>query len=1051
MSSFFCFNAKASQQQTETCKSVIDFNFPIQKADVALTNFSEKANISVIYRYDLVKNVMANSLVGEYTCNEAIKVLLKGTSLEGNFERQHLLILEKKNTRHSKMNTKKSILATLFASLLSSNSVAQQEDGDNTSQTATDSTEVIQVSGIRSSLMSSLNSKRNSDSMQDSIVAEDLGKFPDSNVAESLQRIPGVTIDRSGGEGQKITVRGFGPDFNTVLLNGRRIASTSNASIGGAIGTDQRGQSLSSRGFNFDILAAELIGGADVYKSSKASFQEGGVGSTVDLRTLRPLSLKDGFSGALSAKATYEDLAGTTSPNLFAFGATQILDGKLGLLGSVSYQKREALREFATTAGGYIRQTVSEGDTTGFANAVGNIPGTYYYPRNLDLLSSEQDRERFGATFTAEYKANEDVSFVLDVLHSEFTNHDSSSRVGGFFVPNNSTGVVFDDNNTVTQFDNENRVIAYVAEGMERPTSLTAIGANLNWIISPTLSSSIDLSYSQGRDRSAEDGGKGYFMVLREAGTLLYDNTQGNVPGLGSSVGFGEDLNNISSHVTRRDGVNLTNELAELKLDFEWLVDFGALDSIAFGVNYSSESRDSAPYQSANTSFNNGDRVPIPAEFLTASNQTDFLGGYSQLPNTFVSYDPNQVINYYESTEGLTARDINLGLEAGSSASAIPATGFDAVLNQAQVFDVTEDIFAAYVQAIFYGELNDKDWNIIAGLRYVDTTTESNSFETSLIDLLPIENDPTAYNGVLTDDLVAVRSGGDYTKLLPSINARYEVFEDVVLRAAYSQTITRPPLEYLTATTNFGNLFRPDSLVASAGNVNLQPFESENLDLSLEWYYGEASFLTAALFSKNVDGFIVTKVSQADYEIVNSQNISDNPSINGNQVTFSVTRPENSEELLVKGLELGFQHTFDLLPEPFNGLGISANATFVNSDKEFDTSNNEQSFALEGLGDSRNLVVFYENSGLELRLAYSVRDRFLLSASSGASGEPVFTEDYTQLDFRGSYQLTEFVQVFVEGTNLTGEEIQQTGRFSNHFLYLEDSGARYSLGVRASF
>ncbi|MET0535411.1 MAG: TonB-dependent receptor plug domain-containing protein, partial [Steroidobacter sp.] len=186
---------------------------------------------------------------------------------------------------------------------------------------AAEALEEVVVTGIRGSLSESAEIKHSSNLILDSISSEDLGKFPDSNVAESLQRIPGVSIDRSDGEGRFVTVRGFGPEFNTVLLNGRSFAS------------DNEG-----REFSFDLLAAELIAGADIYKSAMASVPDGGIGATINVKTPRPLEL-GGFKAIVSGKGMYEELSEEVAPQGFALLSDVFADGKLGLLGAVSYQE----------------------------------------------------------------------------------------------------------------------------------------------------------------------------------------------------------------------------------------------------------------------------------------------------------------------------------------------------------------------------------------------------------------------------------------------------------------------------------------------------------------------------------------------------------------------------------------------------------------------------------------------------------------------------------------------------------------------------------------
>lgn len=240
------------------------------------------------------------------------------------------------------MNSNYSIARKLLGatSLLTLMTVATTANAQLANDSYTPSDEVI-ATGIRSSIIKSLDRKRNSDDIQDSIIAEDIGKFPDTNVAESLARISGVSIDRAGGEGSQVTVRGFGPGFNTVLVDGRRIA------------TDTAG-----RNFRFDLIGADLLGGADIYKTSAPHLQAGGIGSTIDLGLHKPFD-KRGFRAVASARGVYEANSKEVAPQFFGLVSNTFADDKVGVLASVSYQTRKAAQD-QIAAGNYIRQNISE-------------------------------------------------------------------------------------------------------------------------------------------------------------------------------------------------------------------------------------------------------------------------------------------------------------------------------------------------------------------------------------------------------------------------------------------------------------------------------------------------------------------------------------------------------------------------------------------------------------------------------------------------------------------------------------------------------------------
>ncbi len=1004
-----------------------DINIGTTDAAAALNTLSRQTNYPLLFNYEQIKSLRVNSLKGNYTLEEALTLIFKGTGFEGhllNGEALTVSPVQSSETQTEEENMilkgrKKQLLTGASAAIMSATvpaaAIAQEAPVD----------EVVAV-GIRQSLKASSDIKRNSDSVVDVITAEEAGKFPDSNVAEALQRIPGVTIDRDNGEGQSVTVRGFGPDFNTVLLNGRRLAN----------------DGANSRGFNFDTISSELIGGAEVYKTAPSHLQEGGIGSTINLATLRPLDVKDGL-GVLKVQGNYESLSDEVAPSAFGLFSKKFANATIGILGSISYQRRKSTREVAQTDG-YIRQTVVEGATDGFANAVGNTPGTFFLPRNFNLFVDDQDRERIGGNVTLQFEPNETINLTIDALHSQFVVDSNANTLATFYVPNDVRNATIDSNNTLTAFDNINRVNAYVQQSFNRDAKVTAIAGNLEFTPNEKFSGDIDISYSDAENDGTSDDGRNFFSVVRDFSTLRFDNTAGGVPSLSSDPGFGLDLNALTSHFTRRNGTTVQDEIFEVKGNFAYQLEIGPFQELTGGVLYSTEDRSTDEFLSANPCFNCGDTVPIPAGFVTELDTTGFLsdsGG--NFPDFFPVYDVDQVIDFYESAEGLAARDANLGLAPGTSAAALPATGFDPVLLPGNSFGVSEDLLAFHANIRLGDDGSTIPWTLNAGFRWVETDVTSNGTERTLTDLTPIPNDPTEFAATFAADN-PVTAESSYSNFLPSVNFKVEPVEDLVLRMAFSKTLTRPGLSLLNPVLTFPAQFRPSLLNATGGNVELEPFVSDNWDIAAEYYFGSGSYISGAFFQKSVDGFIVTTVGAEPLPIANSGGIS-NPLIQGGTATFNITRPQNLETASVEGFELGVQHTFE------NGFGFQANATFVDSDAVVDVNNIAQNFALEGLGDSRSAVVFYENDKFNARVAYTQRDEFLQAASTGAGGEPLFTGKFDQLDARVTYFINDTFEIFADGINLLGEDLRQRGRFENHFGRLEKTGARFTFGGAARF
>ena len=264
--------------------------------------------------------------------------------------------------------------------------------------------------------------------------------------------------------------------------------------------------------------------------------------------------------------------------------------------------------------------------------------------------------------------------------------------------------------------------------------------------------------------------------------------------------------------------------------------------------------------------------------------------------------------------------------------------------------------------------------------------------------------------------------------------------------------MTRPTLDSMSPVTVITTTRQGGDLTSTSGNPELEPFESTNIDLSLEWYYDEASYVSVGYFSKDVENFIINTQENKTFTLADGSTLTD-PSTGSDTgaadssdaiATFTNTLPSNGESAKVDGIELAIQHTFD------NGFGAMANATFADSNAELDPYDISQTFALTGLSDSLNLVAFYEEGPLQVRVAWNWRDEFVQSLTQNAGNGPTIVEDYAQLDISGSYDLNESLSVFFEGINLTEEYVHKRGRFDNHLLLIEDSGRRFAFGVRGS-
>jgi iron complex outermembrane receptor protein len=896
-----------------------------------------------------------------------------------------------------------------------------------------DTLQEVVVTGIRQSLSSAAERKRNAEIVMDSITQEDLGKFPDANVAESLQRIPGVSIDRSNGEGQFVTVRGLGPQFNTVLFNGRTLASATKNANGNY-----------AREFSFDLLAAELISGADVYKTSQARMQDGGIGATINLHTARPLDLK-GFKAVVTGKANYEQSSGDTTPQAFGLVSDTFADDKFGLLASVSYQKRTPSINSVNTDGYLPNVSVGPSNAPLFNNV--------YAPRNLNVNNALDRRTRLGETLVGQFRPTDELVLTVDGLYDQFKSDSDNHSLGAWFEPSQYTAATIDQNRTVTSLTTNGNA-DMINQSTLRDTTTYEAGFNADWKPQDSLHVVFDATTSRAKDAGA---GKSFFTVTGVPTTYSFAEAQGD--GFPSVFGFTPGaLTNPAlarTHLAQRAGSDVSDRVNEAKLDVEWKPNLGPFSAGRTGFSYTDRKLQTFSAGTLNVNCFYCGYPTLTDPTLLHNFTVDGLSSSGNVPHTFLAYDPNAYLAFLASPAALAARDVALNLAPGTSAADFATQsqghGYDAVPNPPDF--VKERVYAGYVEADFQGEVLDRSWLLNVGGRYIHTSVTAHSQQRALVDLLPIPNDPTLYNAVYQNNgqYVPVDKDSSYNSFLPDANLSVNLAPKVVARLAASKTLTRPELNDLRPVTSY-DVTRPASLESSGGNADLKPYKSTNYDVSLEWYPASTTTLSVAGFYKDIKDFIVTTIQNETVTIANAGNLPVGGFITGpNEATFAAARPRNAGSADVRGVELNVVHTFDWLPGFLNGFGTQLNATFVSTNRTFAKLTPAERFAVVGLGNSQNAVLFYEKYGLSARIAYNRREGFLSSISQGAGSEPLFVRTYGQFDASASYDLTKNVQLLVEGTNIFNEKYITTGRYDNQVRAWYDYGARFDAGVRLKF
>jgi len=921
--------------------------------------------------------------------------------------------------------------------------------------------EVI-ATGIRSSLKQSLDVKRDSNQVVDAISAEDVGKFPDSNIAESLQRITGVAIDRSGGEGQFITVRGLGPEFNTVTLNNRTLA------------TDNDG-----REFSFDVISSDIISRAEVFKTATPNLQSGGIGANVNIVTARPLE-RPGTRFAASLSGTYDTLREEISPEGSVVGSWTNEDNTIGFAGGLSYSDRKTQRDRVLTGGFSERSGAPFINTNGAgtAGAVGltdaanveALPAGARVQQQAIVSRDIQDRQRITANGTAQFSPNDAITLTVDGLYSEFDIESFDTQFSGFFSPPFIDPVV-DANGTVTSFSRPGLDFLARNPGLttgpsqndnvltsdNRKAETYLIGANLDWELNDSITANFDVSTSKATRNETNP-----FVVL---GALAPSSPLITLPD-------GSDLTNITNIVGPQDGsiqrlhfVNVVrqeveDEISEAKTSFDWAANNEMNTVISVGASYSNRIKrldqddNFSPTQGGGifcaycgyaTDFDesilrqvNLDGFlsgvsgvdGIPLNFLTAS----FEDAFAQLNSDAAISDPSRsgrgAIGDAELRARRDATDSFLGF-------------YDPERNPAASFKVAEMVSAAFFNAAWESTLGDVPYAANFGFRVAHTETTSSGVDQPVIQFRESDGDTQLIPvfGVATD--VQIRNS--YTNFLPSTNIKFDVAEDKIIRLAASKTVTRPTLTALGVSNQFGG--RANAPTSTGGNPNLEAFESTNFDAAFEWYMDDLSFFGVTGFYKDFGNFLESQTIGVPGQVVFPAGNASNPG--GTDVTrtinFQDTRTRNGETGSIIGLELAAQKAFE------NGFGVQANYTYVDSSIDRAAGSGNEDLDYNGLSPhSFNVSGFYEKGPIQARISYNYRDEFLVQAFSD-QGEPRQRESFGQVDFSAAYAVNDIFQVFAEGINVLDADTRDFSRFRNRLLTYEDTGSRFVLGVRGSF
>jgi TonB-dependent receptor len=945
--------------------------------------------------------------------------------------------------------------------------------------------QTIVVRGIRSTLESSLNLKRNAQGVVDGISAEDIGKFPDTNLAESLQRISGVSIDRSIGEGSRVTVRGVGPDFNIVLLNGRQMPASSIADTGAS----------NSRAFDFGNLASEAIAGIEVYKTSRAASPTGGIGATINIKTARPLE-NPGLRGSFGVKGVLDTSNGRLpstmagdefTPEVSGIYSNTFASGKFGIALSGSYQERDLGYNQAAVGGGWI---VSRGNAGALANANNANPADitnkpkpddlYSLPQNLIYSVNGVKRQRTNGQLTLQYAPTKNLTATLDFTYSELKLQSKRNELSAWFDFGPSSSSWTDGPIASPKFYSETRGpgnsplrkglgdVAMAGADYATRNENKSTGLNVAWKYSDRLKFEFDFHSSTAT--SGADSPYGSNAVLGTAAfnraTTAVDFTR-DFPVL--SI-YDSDINPALMRVTgssfRNSFMKSGVDQAQLKGQFK-TTDDSKLD---FGLSLNKVKNRSA--------FSNVQQDDWGGLQSNGADYPDSVWRADQIRPYFSKINGSgspSLYNQFFTWDFKTVRDL-----------AAAARGDQALFLASSTFTtdrrVEEESQSAYLQYV-------KDWDTrfpmrsAIGVRYESTDVTS----TALVPVAVGINWTAAneYPIKFADGPGFTTLKGSYKHLLPSIDVDVDVTDNMKLRASYGESIGRPLWGDIQGGQTLNALTRIDGGTGQQGNPALKPLKSKNFDLSFEWYYAKGSYAAVGYFRKEIDNYIgITQIDATPFnlrtpvkgafwnEAVAASCPTEDPvcirdfifakydgqfGINkasgvipgqpGDPIAnFRITAPANQRSASLDGLEFNVQHMFGK-----TGFGMSANYTLVNSGLKYDNGSIGEQFALEGLSDSANLVVFFENDKWQVRAAYNWRDKFLSGRFDGKGPNPVYTEAYGQLDINASYKVTERLSVHAEVINANDGVQRLHGRAKEQALYVTQTGPRYMIGANYKF
>ncbi|HYZ47850.1 MAG TPA: TonB-dependent receptor [Sphingomonas sp.] len=860
---------------------------------------------------------------------------------------------------------------------------------------AESSSDDIIVTGFRASLQQSLEAKRLSDGVADVLSAEDIGKFPDKNVAEALQRVPGIVINREFGEGERVSLRGTAPNLTKTLVNGHGIATADWFILD---------QLSATRSFNYLTLPAEIVGQLDVYKSPQADVEEGGIGGTINVHTRHPLDLTP-WAISASAQAVYSDRSGKWDPQASGLISWKNADETFGVLIGGVYQKREIRRDGVEVLG---YQSVTTGGQTA------------QVPSLIGSALFQQERERYGGNVELQFRPSDSLEIVATGLYSRFNASNfnqnylawTANALGGGGTLTNATvqdGTVV--KGTITSVPG-GRAVVYDAIYRDAFAETWSGDLDLNWQVSDSGRLHVKGGYTRARGLTQSQP----FYEGGAPGAFTFDIT-GRLPQVSFTGVDPTRPNDLIFDFASLHRVGNVDKEKYLYADFEQEVDWGPISALRIGGKVTDHDRVASFLATTYGSF----FLPLSQSGCggRACTSADFAGG--SLPGDFLDNIalPGTLTNYFNVD---TAKLISI-------LNSQPAANRARVLNPPENYSINEKTYGGYVMARI-GQKGDR-FHGNFGVRVISTDQTSRGNQLGV----PANTPGAVDNPFGTYLPIVVKKS--YTDFLPSVNLAFDVTPTVVVRFAAGRTIARPDYTDIVPRVSLN----PGSLTGDGGDPSVKPYRANGADLSVEWYPDRDTIVAAALYYKDIQSYIVNRTVQETFPVQTSTpNLSRCTLVDAGQqlynCLFDINRRSNGAGGTNKGFELQVSRPI------WGGFGAVVNYTYSDA-----KSNNGDPIP----GNSKhalNVTGYYEDSHLSARVSYNYRSKFFINIDRASPLNQAATDS---LDASLSYKITDNIALTADAVNLTNTKIHQYAGTETRFRALYDNGRIFYAGVRVRY